>query len=138
MNGVFWTLPFEWQFYLLFPLLFVLLVRAGPWTLAAVGLATVFSAKAYVMVTGDGAMHAQLPIRLDAFVLGMCAGRVAARTPPTFSPSSETAMTRASRAVSSFWAPVLLLRVPLTIAYPSILPGTSAQAPTKQPPSDAE
>jgi peptidoglycan/LPS O-acetylase OafA/YrhL len=81
MNGVFWTLPFEWQFYLLFPLLFALLVRAGPWTLAGAGLAMVFAAKAYVMVTGDGAMHAQLPIRLDAFVLGMCAGRMAARTP---------------------------------------------------------
>jgi hypothetical protein len=30
LNGVFWTLPFEWQFYLFFPLLFVLLVRSGP------------------------------------------------------------------------------------------------------------
>jgi peptidoglycan/LPS O-acetylase OafA/YrhL len=81
MNGVFWTLPFEWQFYLFFPLLFVLLVRAGPWALAGVGLAIVFAAKAYVMLTGDGTMHAQLPIRLDAFVLGMCAGRLAARAP---------------------------------------------------------
>jgi peptidoglycan/LPS O-acetylase OafA/YrhL len=81
MNGVFWTLPFEWQFYLIFPLLFVVLVRSGPWTLAAVGLAAVFAAKAYVMVTGDGTMHAQLPMRLDAFVLGMCAGRYAARAP---------------------------------------------------------
>ena len=33
------------------------------------------------MVTGDGTMQAQLPIRLDAFVFGMCAGRFAARTP---------------------------------------------------------
>jgi peptidoglycan/LPS O-acetylase OafA/YrhL len=81
MNGVFWTLPFEWQFYLLFPLLFALLVRSGPWTLAISGLVIVFAAKAYVMLTGDGTMHAQLPIRLDAFVLGMCAGRFAARTP---------------------------------------------------------
>ncbi len=81
LNGVFWTLPFEWQFYLFFPLLFVLLVRSGPWALAIVGLSLVFAAKAYVMVTGDGTMHAQLPIRLDAFVLGMCAGRFAARTP---------------------------------------------------------
>ena len=81
LNGVFWTLPFEWQFYLFFPLLFVLLVRAGPWTLAIVGLAIVFAAKGYVMWTGDGTMHAQLPVRLDAFVLGMCAGRFAARTP---------------------------------------------------------
>jgi peptidoglycan/LPS O-acetylase OafA/YrhL len=83
LNGVFWTLPFEWQFYLFFPLLFVLLVRAGPWALAGVGLAIVFAAKAYVMLTGDGTMHAQLPIRLDAFVLGMCAGRLAARAPLT-------------------------------------------------------
>jgi peptidoglycan/LPS O-acetylase OafA/YrhL len=81
MNGVFWTLPFEWQFYLIFPLLFVLLVRAGPWALAGVGLAIVFATKAYVMLTGDGTMHAQLPVRLDAFVLGMCAGRLAARAP---------------------------------------------------------
>jgi len=81
LNGVFWTLPFEWQFYLFFPLLFLLLVRSGPWTLAIVGLAIVYAAKAYVMLTADGTMHAQLPIRLDAFVLGMCAGRFAARTP---------------------------------------------------------
>ena len=81
LNGVFWTLPFEWQFYLFFPLLFVLLVRSGPWTLAIVGLAIVCAAKAYVVVTSDGTMHAQLPIRLDAFILGMCAGRFAARTP---------------------------------------------------------
>jgi peptidoglycan/LPS O-acetylase OafA/YrhL len=81
LNGVFWTLPFEWQFYLIFPLLFVVLVRAGPWTLAVVGLATVYAAKAYVIVTADGTMHAQLPIRLDAFVLGMCAGRYAAQAP---------------------------------------------------------
>lgn len=81
LNGVFWTLPFEWQFYLLFPLLFVLLARAGPWTLGIAGVAIVFAAKGYVMQTGDGTMHAQLPIRLDAFVLGMCAGRLAARSP---------------------------------------------------------
>jgi peptidoglycan/LPS O-acetylase OafA/YrhL len=81
LNGVFWTLPFEWQFYLLFPLLFVLLVRAGPWALGLVGLAIVLSAKAYVEITGNGVMHAQLPIRLDAFVFGMLAGRFAARAP---------------------------------------------------------
>ena len=81
LNGVFWTLPFEWQFYLFFPLLFLLLVRAGPWTLAVVGLGLVYAAKAYVMVTDDGFMQTQLPIRLDAFVFGMCAGHFAARTP---------------------------------------------------------
>jgi peptidoglycan/LPS O-acetylase OafA/YrhL len=81
MNGVFWTLPFEWQFYLFFPLLFLLLVRAGPWTLAVVGLALVYAAKAHVIIADDGFMQTQLPIRLDAFVLGMCAGRFAARTP---------------------------------------------------------
>jgi peptidoglycan/LPS O-acetylase OafA/YrhL len=51
------------------------------WTLAIVALAIVYAAKAYVMLTSDGTMHAQLPIRLDAFVFGMCAGRYAARTP---------------------------------------------------------
>ena len=81
LNGVFWTLPFEWQFYLIFPLLFVLLVRSGPWTLALIGLTIVCAAKAYVVLTADGTMHAQLPIRLDAFVFGMCAGRFAACTP---------------------------------------------------------
>ena len=81
LNGVFWTLPFEWQFYLFFPLLFILLVRSGPWTLAIAALAIVLAAKGYVMLTSDGTMHAQLPIRLDAFVFGMCAGRFAARTP---------------------------------------------------------
>lgn len=81
MNGVFWTLPFEWQFYLIFPLLFVVLVRAGPWTLAIGVLAVVLAAKLYVHVTGDGIMHAQLPIRLDAFVFGMVAGRFAAQAP---------------------------------------------------------
>ncbi|MEO8347048.1 MAG: acyltransferase [Betaproteobacteria bacterium] len=81
MNGAFWTLPFEWQFYLIFPLLFVLLARAGPWTLALVTLCAVYAAKAHVIVNFDGFMQTQLPIRLDAFAFGMCAGRFAARTP---------------------------------------------------------
>jgi len=50
-------------------------------SLGLVGLVIVGAAKAYVMLTADGTMHAQLPIRLDAFVFGMCAGRYAARTP---------------------------------------------------------
>jgi peptidoglycan/LPS O-acetylase OafA/YrhL len=83
MNGVFWSMPFEWQFYLAFPFLFVVLDRAGPWTLSLAVFAIVCSAKAYVVVTGDGSMHAQLPIRLDAFVFGMCAGRFSARAPLT-------------------------------------------------------
>ncbi len=81
MNGVFWTLPFEWQFYLFFPLLFLLLVRKGPWVLAVFALGLVYAAKAHVIITYDGFMQTQLPIRLDAFVFGMCAGRYAARTP---------------------------------------------------------
>jgi peptidoglycan/LPS O-acetylase OafA/YrhL len=81
MNGVFWTLPFEWQFYLFFPFLFVLLVRAGPWALAAVAVALMLASKWIVIATFDGFMQTQLPIRLDAFVFGMCAGRFAARTP---------------------------------------------------------
>jgi peptidoglycan/LPS O-acetylase OafA/YrhL len=81
MNGVFWTLPFEWTFYLVFPFLFVLLVRRGPWTLALVAAALVLTSKAVVLETNDGYWQTQLPIRLDAFVFGMCAGRYAARAP---------------------------------------------------------
>ena len=81
MNGVFWTLPFEWQFYLIFPFLFVLLVRAGPWVLAAIALTLMLISKWIVIATFDGFMQTQLPVRLDAFVFGMCAGHFAARTP---------------------------------------------------------
>jgi peptidoglycan/LPS O-acetylase OafA/YrhL len=81
MNGVFWTLPFEWTFYLVFPFLFVVLVRAGPWPLAAVTVVIVLAAKWVVIETEDGFMQTQLPIRLDSFVFGMCAGRFAARAP---------------------------------------------------------
>jgi len=81
MNGVFWTLPFEWTFYLVFPFLFVFLVRSGPWLLAAWVVAIVLAAKTIVLASDDGFMQTQLPIRLDSFVFGMCAGRFAARSP---------------------------------------------------------
>lgn len=98
MNGVFWTLPFEWTFYLVFPFLFVFLVRSGPWLLAAGTLAMVLIAKWVVIETDDGFMQTQLPIRLDAFVFGMLGGRVAARAP----------LPRRAASVA-FWAGLLAL-----------------------------
>ncbi|MEO8847567.1 MAG: acyltransferase, partial [Casimicrobiaceae bacterium] len=77
MNGVFWTLPFEWQFYLVFPLLFVLLRRHGGWVLYGVALSCVVASKLIVMATNNGYAQLLLTIRIDEFAAGMCAGAYA-------------------------------------------------------------
>jgi peptidoglycan/LPS O-acetylase OafA/YrhL len=82
MNGVFWTLPFEWQFYLIFPLLFVMLRRYGAWVLYGSALIGVIGTKLLVMATNDGYPQVLLPIRLDTFAAGMCAGAYAFYRPP--------------------------------------------------------
>ena len=82
INGVFWTLPFEWQFYLIFPFLFVVLRRYGAWVLYASALIVVIGAKLLVMAMDDGYPQLLLPIRLDTFVAGMCAGAYAFHRPP--------------------------------------------------------
>ncbi len=82
MNGVFWTLPFEWQFYLIFPLLFLMLRRYGPWALYASTLIVVIGTKLLVVATNDGYAQVLLPIRLDTFAAGMCAGAYAFYRPP--------------------------------------------------------
>ncbi len=106
MNGVFWTMPFEWQFYLVFPLLIILLRRYGAWSLYGVALLGVVASKVLVMYTNDGYPQVLLPIRLDAFAAGMCAGAYAVARPLT-RPFATTA----------FWAGLgVLLATPWVFA----------------------
>ena len=106
MNGVFWTMPFEWQFYLVFPLLIIVLKRYGAWSLYGVALLGVITSKLLVMYTNDGYPQVLLPIRLDEFAAGMCAGAYAAGRP----------LTR-TLATTAFWAGlVVLLATPWVFA----------------------
>jgi peptidoglycan/LPS O-acetylase OafA/YrhL len=98
MNGVFWTMPFEWQFYLVFPLLFVLLRRYGAWALYATALGSVICSKLLVMAIQNGYPQVLLFIRLDEFAAGMCAGAYAFQRP----------LTR-SAAVMMFWTGLIAL-----------------------------
>jgi peptidoglycan/LPS O-acetylase OafA/YrhL len=110
INGVFWTLPFEWQFYLVFPLMFVLLRRHGAWALYAVALAFVIVSKLAVMALDNGYPQVLLFIRLDEFAAGMCAGAFALARPLK------------ERAGAVFWVGVAgLLATPwLFAAYPGV------------------
>ena len=81
INGVFWSLPFEWQFYLLFPLLVLLILRGQTLWLLLLGI-TASAVSKIIVLSGGPASHsalllAQLPMRLDAFVLGMVAAKMA-------------------------------------------------------------
>jgi peptidoglycan/LPS O-acetylase OafA/YrhL len=77
MNGVFWTMPFEFSFYLVFPLLYVFGQRQGGLRLYLLALAVVVATKVYVLLSGDGYPQVFLLVRLDEFVAGMCAGMYA-------------------------------------------------------------
>jgi peptidoglycan/LPS O-acetylase OafA/YrhL len=111
MNGVFWTLPFEWNFYLVFPLLYFILYRYGKLALYALTLAIVLAVKIYVLKSGNGYVQLFLPLRLDEFVAGMCAGALAT------SVSRRRAWT-----IGAFWIGVgLLLATPwLFSSYPGV------------------
>ncbi len=74
LNGVFWTLPFEFHFYMLFPLLFVAMRRIGPVGIYAVAVAVVLITKAVTQLSGEGYPQVLVFIRLDAFCAGMAAG----------------------------------------------------------------
>ncbi|HKU85396.1 MAG TPA: acyltransferase [Casimicrobiaceae bacterium] len=77
INGVFWSLPFEWQFYLVMPFLAigVLRGRAGTWLALAITVSVL--TRVYVIRTGDTWPLAQLPVRIDEFVAGMAAASYA-------------------------------------------------------------
>lgn len=79
INGVYWSMPFEWQFYLVFPLLVLpLLAHRTAWLLAG-GVTAAVLAKLVSATMGPGAEIAQLPWRIDEFVVGMAAAAVAVR-----------------------------------------------------------
>ncbi len=79
INGVYWSMPFEFQFYLLFPLLVLPILRGyGGWLLAGgVAVALLFKLESALM--GPSHAMAQLPWRIDEFVAGMAAASFAMR-----------------------------------------------------------
>jgi peptidoglycan/LPS O-acetylase OafA/YrhL len=88
LNPVYWSMPVEWDFYVVLPLL-VLLLRRCRWPLAlALVLVFVFAFRVLCYwsltdvrlqtVMGFGDVQ-QLPARLDQFFVGICAAWVAAR-----------------------------------------------------------
>lgn len=79
INGVFWSMPFEWQYYLAFPLLILPVLRARTRWLVVVAVAVAISLKLMSALRGPGAEMAQLPWRIDEFVAGMAAAAIAVR-----------------------------------------------------------
>jgi peptidoglycan/LPS O-acetylase OafA/YrhL len=81
MNGVFWSLPFEWQFYLAFPAILYAGLRYGWILLLAVAVASAVVTRMWVTWTDDGFLLMHLLARIDTFVVGMAAAVLALRTP---------------------------------------------------------
>jgi peptidoglycan/LPS O-acetylase OafA/YrhL len=106
MNGVFWTMPFEWQFYLVFPLLFIVLRRYSAWALYGIALLSVICSKLLVMAMQDGYPQVLLFIRLDEFAAGMCAGAYALARP----------LARITAATAFWGGLVILLATPWVFA----------------------
>jgi peptidoglycan/LPS O-acetylase OafA/YrhL len=79
INGVFWSMPFEWQFYLIFPLLILPILRGRTRSLVAAAAAVAVILKFASAWNGPGAEVAQLPWRIDEFVAGMAGAAIAMR-----------------------------------------------------------
>lgn len=86
INPVFWSMPFEWQFYLLFPYLVLALLRQRPFLLLGVCMGIAVVTKLLVLAGGpEGWTHvllAQLPFRIDEFVVGMIGANIAGAISP--------------------------------------------------------
>jgi len=98
LNPVYWSMPVEWDFYVVLPLLALLVARCR-WPLALLlALAFVFAFRVLcywsltdstiASVVGLGDVQ-QLPARLDQFFFGICAAWITVSKPPS---------TRAARA----------------------------------------
>jgi peptidoglycan/LPS O-acetylase OafA/YrhL len=102
INPVFWSMPFEWQFYLVFPFLVLALVRRRPFLLLGLGLGIAALTNLAIVVGGPNTwthvLLAQLPFRIDEFVVGMVGAKVAGAMPR-----------RASLRAGAFWIGVLAL-----------------------------
>jgi len=90
LNVVYWSMPVEWDFYVVLPLLALLATRCR-WPLALT-LVMIFAVAFRVLCywsRSDPALAAfvgygdiqQLPARLDQFFIGICAAHIAARRP---------------------------------------------------------
>jgi peptidoglycan/LPS O-acetylase OafA/YrhL len=92
LNGVYWTMPIEWDFYALLPLFTLALAR---WrkslvTLAVLALVVAFRLLCYrAAFDPQWARHfdygwiVQLPARLDEFFFGVLAAMIYVRSPPS-------------------------------------------------------
>ncbi len=102
INPVFWSMPFEWQFYLVFPFLVLALIRQRPFLLLGLGVGIAALTNLAIVVGGAEAwthvLLAQLPFRIDEFVVGMVGVKVAGAMPR-----------RASLRAVTFWIGVLVL-----------------------------
>jgi peptidoglycan/LPS O-acetylase OafA/YrhL len=92
LNPVYWSMPVEWDFYVVLPLLALIVARCR-WPLAlllALVFVFAFRVLCYWSLTnptiatfiGYGDVQ-QLPARLDQFFAGICAAWIAASKPPT-------------------------------------------------------